>query len=111
MSKHNVLLSTPSAGAGSNLTSTVKKLNPKKLELQKKRLENIINETSSIDFQEVNQVKQAASDQAKAQPQTNNNNNDNTLNAGSMDEDYKCKIVYFFRNCTKVMAARMRQFY
>lgn len=83
-------------------------MNPKKLELHKKHLDNIINEQSAIQETDVN--------------------NENTLNADGQeedcadngttpvcaqfdpkqkeermkDEDYKCKIIYFYKNCTKV---------
>ena len=84
-------------------------MNPKKLDLHKKHLDNIINEQSAIQETEAN--------------------NDNTLNADDddeyadngnaaaataaavasskkeerlKDEDYKCKIIYFYKNCSKV---------
>jgi hypothetical protein len=81
-----------------NLTSTVKKVNTKELEL----LDNIINEHSVIHGMEI--INQNGHE---------SENNDNTLNAEDdndnakerlKSEDYRCKIIYFFKNFTQAIA-------
>jgi len=93
-----------------NLTSTVKKLNPKKLDLHKKHLDNIINEQSAIQETEANNDNTLNADDDDDEYADNGNAAAATAAAivsnkkaeRLKDEDYKCKIIYFYKNCSKV---------
>ena len=96
-----------------NLTSTVKKLNPKKLDLHKKHLDNIINEQSAIQETEANNENTLNADDDDDDEYADNGNAAAAATTAAAiasskkeerlkDEDYKCKIIYFYKNCSKV---------
>ena len=106
------------------MTSTVKKPNPNKSDLHKKHFENIINEQSAIQEEEPSTTREgqgAMPEQHKngaGRTSENHNHQDDTLNAESdaennvkqhvknvnvnQNEDYRCKIIYFLKDCSQV---------
>ena len=83
-------------------------MNPKNLELHKKHLDNIINEQSAIQESDVNNDNTLNADDDEEENADNGVTPASTLPKSKQneerlkDEDYKCKIIYFYKNCTKV---------